>query len=90
MTWSYIWLALLLKIPAVGMVWLVWWALRQRNEAPVNAPASEEDGGSKRRRMPHPRPPLPTRPRRGPHGAAAPPPPPRVRSVNARARTVPR
>jgi hypothetical protein len=87
MTWSYIWLALLLKIPAAGMLWLVWWALHQRNDLPAPV-AEEDDGGSKRRLRPHGRPPLPSRPRRGPHGAAAPPAPQRVRRVYARGRSV--
>jgi hypothetical protein len=43
----------------------------------------EDEGGTKvpptSPREPHPRLPLPHRPRRGPHGSASPPPPARVR-----------
>jgi hypothetical protein len=83
MTWTYIWLIALLKIPTIGFVWLVWRALRNSDEQPL--PAKDEDGGSKLRFDPHPRPRVPRRPRRGPHGAAPIPAPTRVRSVNARA-----
>ena len=84
MTWTYVWLILLLKVPAVGFIWLVWRALRQRNELQP-LPASDEGGGSKLRFEPHPRPRVPRRPRRGPHGAAPLPAPSRVRRVSARA-----
>jgi hypothetical protein len=83
MTWTFIWLMLLLKIPIVGMGWLVWWAIRRADQEPAT---SDDDGGSKidpQRRL-HPRPPRPPRPRRGPHaGVPAPPAPKRTRSVVA-------
>jgi hypothetical protein len=84
MTWTYVWLILLLKVPAIGFIWLVWRALRERNEQQP-LPVSDEGGGSKLRFAHHPRPRAPRKPRRGPHGAAPLPTPSRVRRVNARA-----
>jgi hypothetical protein len=82
-TWTFIWLMLLLKIPIVGMGWLVWWAIHRADQEP--ATSGDEDGGSKvdpHRRL-HPRPPRSPRPRRGPHAGAPPPAPRRTRSVVA-------
>jgi hypothetical protein len=75
---------LALKIPLIGLICLVWWAVKQK---PEDAPSHEDDGGIKRHSR-HPRKPFPRRPRRGPHGDPAPLPPARVRSVQARARTL--
>jgi hypothetical protein len=85
MTWGFVWLMVILKIPLIGLLGLVWWAIRQQ---PEEAPAGEDDGGTKLRPRPHPhpRPRRPRSPRRDPHGALPPPAPPRVRSVVARAR----
>ncbi|MGD0197303.1 MAG: hypothetical protein ABSC56_05280 [Solirubrobacteraceae bacterium] len=87
--WSYIWIVALFKIPTVAFAWLVWRSLRKSND-PTPQSASDGGGGSKLRLDPHPRPRVPRRPRRGPHGAVPAPPPARVRSVNARARVVER
>ena len=89
MTWTFIWLMLLLKIPIGGLLWLVWWAIHKTDEEEP-APARDEDGGSKvtHGRHVHPRPPRSPRPRRGPHAGAPPPAPPRTRSVVARGRKV--
>ncbi len=85
MTWGFLWLMLALKIPLAGLIYIVWWAIKQKPEEPQ----SDEGGGNERTRpLPHPRKPVPRHPRRGPHGDPAPPPPPRVRSVRARARTL--
>jgi hypothetical protein len=89
MTWTFIWLMLLLKIPIGGMLWIVWWAIHKTDEQPVAG--SDEDGGSKIRLEAHPRAPRPRGPRttrRGPHAGVAPSAPPRTRSVVARARRV--
>jgi hypothetical protein len=88
MTWTFIWLMFLLKIPIAGLLWLVWWAIHKADEEPLSA--NDEDGGSKvdLNRHLHRRPPRPPRPRRGPHVGAPPPSPPRIRSVVARARKV--
>jgi hypothetical protein len=93
MTWTFIWLMLLLKIPIGGMLWIVWWAIHKTDEQPVVG--SDEDGGSKIRLHPHrhpraPRPRAPRPRRRGPHAGAAPSAPPRMRGVVARARKVER
>jgi hypothetical protein len=74
---------LALKIPLVGLICIVWWAIKQE---PEDASSQDEDGGIKRERV-HPRKPFPHRPRRGPHGDPAPAPPARVRTVRARARS---
>jgi hypothetical protein len=83
-TWGFVWLMLALKIPLIGLLWIVWWAIKQK---PEDSPSRDDDGGIKRRRL-HPRKPLPRHPRRGPHGDPAPLPPARVRTVRARARTL--
>jgi hypothetical protein len=73
----------LLKIPVVGLLLLVRWAVRQEPE-PIDG-----DGGIGPRLEPvnprpnHPRPRLPRSPRRGPHGVPSPQSPARVRSVIA-------
>jgi hypothetical protein len=77
-------LAALIKLPIAGL--MLWIPLR--NDDAVRSTdvtdSSEEDGGSKALPGgpldPHPRTPLPRRPRRGPHGSPAPPPPRRVRT----------
>jgi hypothetical protein len=92
MTWGFLWLMLALKIPICGLLYIVWWAVHQTDEA-ENTPDGE--GGTKRPIHPrdprpvHPRGRLPRLPRRGGHSAPAPLPPPRVRSVVARARELP-
>jgi hypothetical protein len=75
---------LALKIPLIGLLCIVWWAIKQK---PEDSSSRDDDGGIKRHRL-HPRKPLPRHPRRGPHGDLAPRPPARVRSVRARARTL--
>jgi hypothetical protein len=89
MTWTFIWLMLLLKIPIGGMLWIVWWAIHKTDEQPVVG--GDEDGGSKIHGSSHPRAPRPHgphAPRRGPHAGARPAAPPRTRGVVARARKV--
>jgi hypothetical protein len=85
MTWTFLWLMFLLKIPIGGLLWLVWWAIHKTDE-PVTEQG--EDGGSKVLPHRHRRPPRPRRPRRGPHAGAPPPSPRRTRTVVARARKV--
>ncbi len=75
---------LALKIPLMGLIAIVWWAVKQK---PEDESSSDGDGGIKRHR-PHSPKPFPRRPRRGPHGDPAPGPPARVRFVRARARTL--
>jgi hypothetical protein len=83
-TWGFLWLMLALKVPLIGLLYIVWWAVKQKPEDP---PAKDDDGGIKRERV-HPRKPFPRHPRRGPHGDPPPGPPARVRTVRARARTL--
>jgi hypothetical protein len=94
MTWTFIWLMLLIKIPIGGMMWIVWWAIKKADEEPV-ASNGDDDGGTKlrkhsHRRPPRPRPYSPRHPRRGPHAGAPPAAPPRTRTrtVTAYARKV--
>ncbi len=86
MTWGFLWLMLALKIPLIGLIWIVWWAIKQEPDQP--SASSDDDGGVKPKpHRRHPPRPFPRRPRRGPHGDPAPLPPARVRTVKARART---
>ena len=83
--WTFIWLMFLLKIPIVGLLLLVRWAVRQE---PLPAAGSEEDGGICAPVAPvpgptHPRPRLPRTPRRGPHGGRPPHAPSRMRPARA-------
>ncbi|HMI80770.1 MAG TPA: hypothetical protein VK480_03175, partial [Solirubrobacterales bacterium] len=65
--WPIFFLLVVLKIPVLGSLWLVWWAAKQHDEPEA---ATDEDGGSFKRRRPQPR--LPKGPRRGgPHGGGA-------------------
>jgi hypothetical protein len=85
MSWTFVYLMVILKIPIFALLWLVWWSIHQ---TPDEWSASEDDGGIKKAPPRHPRPRLPRTPRRGPHGAPASVPPPRTRAVVARARTL--
>lgn len=80
MTWAIIWMAVVLKIPIVALLWLCWWAIRAEPEQAAGDSAGG-DGGSGH----SPPPPRPRTPRRGEHAEAAPQPPPRIR-VRVRAR----
>jgi hypothetical protein len=84
-SWGFVWLMLALKIPLIGLLCIVWWAIKQKPED--SSSPRDDDGGIKRHRR-HPRKPLPRHPRRGPHGDPAPLPPARIRSVRAKARTL--
>jgi hypothetical protein len=81
---TFIYLMFVLKIPIIGLLWIVWWAIHQ---TPEEEPAAQDDGGTKA--PPHPRGPLPHTPRRGPHGEPQPPAPARVRTTAARGRVAP-
>jgi hypothetical protein len=83
-TWGFVWLMLALKIPLIGLLCIVWWAIKQKPEEP---PSRDDDGGIRRHRV-HPRRPFPRHPRRGPHGDPPPVAPARVRTVRARARKI--
>jgi hypothetical protein len=82
--WTFVYLMLGLKIPIIGLLWIVWWAIKSAPE-PVEP---RDDGGAKVHPHRDPRRPRPRcgGPRRDPHGARNPLPPPRIRTVQARAR----
>jgi hypothetical protein len=73
MGWTMLYLFVVLKVPILAAGWLIWWAVKQEPDIADDS----GDGGSRVR--PHPVPPLPRPPRRGPHGDRALPSPPRVR-----------
>jgi hypothetical protein len=85
MTWGFIWMVVVLKIPIVALLWLCWWAIHAEPEA---ATAGDEgSGGGGTGHTPRPRKPRP--PRRGEHAVPAPQPPARTRAVS-RSDSVPR
>ena len=49
---------LALKIPLAGLIYIVWWAIKQD---PDETPSSDDDGGIRRQR-PHPPKPFPRQP----------------------------
>jgi hypothetical protein len=73
MGWAMLYLFVALKLPIVAACLIIWWAVRQEPDYA----SDDSDGGSRTR--PHPVPPLPRPPRRGPHGDAVPGSPPRIR-----------
>jgi hypothetical protein len=77
-TWAFIWLMFVLKIPIIALGWIVWRAIHSEPVQPEDALA-DGDGGSGGTKHPRPRP--PRAPRRGPHGEPLPQPPARVRAV---------
>jgi hypothetical protein len=79
MTWGFIWLMFVLKIPIIGLFSIVYWAWKQTDE-----PAPPQTVRTDTRPSPH-KPDRPKRRRpRGPHGdPAVLPAPPRVRPVTA-------
>jgi hypothetical protein len=85
-TWTFIWLMFLLKIPIGGLLWIVWWAIHQTTDTEA---VDEGEGGSRvhRHRRTRPRGPRP-RPRRGAHGVLPPPSPSRMRCVASKMRTL--
>jgi hypothetical protein len=85
MGWTMFYLFVMLKLPIVAAIWLVWWAVKQEPDPSEDV---RDDGGIAKR--PHPVPPLPRAPRRGPHAEPAPASPPRVRPLRARGRRIAR
>jgi hypothetical protein len=77
MTWTFIWMAIVLKIPIAALLWLCWWAIQQEPEPAAEEPAPDGGGGSGH----PPRPRRPRPPRRGEHAEPAPPPPARIRAT---------
>jgi hypothetical protein len=72
----FIWLMLCLKIPILGLLYIVWWASRDPNPEPDTLEPAIVRGEPFHPRTPRwPRP-----PRRGPHAEPEPRPPKRVRA----------
>jgi len=44
-TWGLIWLMFALKIPLAGLIYIVWWAIKQE---PDETSSHDDDGGIKR------------------------------------------
>ena len=85
MTWGFIWLMVVLKIPIGMLLYLVWWAVHQETDPEQEGAGG--DGGTKVRPPHDPRAGRGRFPRRrGPHGDPTPPAPARVRTTVARAR----
>ena len=95
---EWVWIVMLaglIKLPIAGL--MLWIPFRydesmQVQDGQDTQDSSEEDGGSKALPAgpldPHPRAPLPRKPRRGPHGSPALPSPPRVRTAARSTRRV--
>ncbi|HMT06346.1 MAG: hypothetical protein KDB48_02310 [Solirubrobacterales bacterium] len=64
--WPVLFMLIALKVPAIAMIWLLYWASTNEAEDGV-LDEGEDDGGSRRK----PRPRLPRGPRRAPHGGGA-------------------
>src|SRR5687768_10252938 len=76
MTWAFIWMVVVLKIPIAALLWLCWWAIRSEPEPEPAEGKGGGDGGAGHSPRPHrPRP-----PRRGAHAQPAKP-PARIRAV---------
>lgn len=83
---TWVWIVLLaglIKLPIAGLMLWIPFRYDESMQAPDVPDSSEEDGGSKALpggpMDPHPRTPLPHKPRRGPHGSPSPSSPPRTR-----------
>lgn len=85
-------LAALIKLPIAALMLWIPFRYDEAMRPPDSTDSSDEDGGSRALPGgpldPHPRAPLPNKPRRGPHGSPAPPPPARVRGPVAPKRPV--
>ena len=64
--WPYVFLFVILKVPIIGMIYLLWWAAQPADVE--NADDGGKDDGHGRRR---PLPGFPRGPRRDPHGGGA-------------------
>jgi len=84
MTWGFIWLMLVLKIPIGLLLYLVWWAIHQETDPETEGNGG--DGGTKVRPPHRPRGRDRFPRRRGPHGDPVPSSPPRTRTTVVRSR----
>ena len=64
--WPFVFLFFVLKIPVLGMMYLLWWAAQ-----PPEVENAEDDGGNEDHGRRRPLPGFPRGPRRGPHGGGA-------------------
>ncbi|MCB0860310.1 MAG: hypothetical protein KDB54_06610 [Solirubrobacterales bacterium] len=64
--WPIMFMLVVLKVPAIFMIYLLYWAAKNEPENGVVDDGEDNGGGQKR-----PRPRLPRGPRRGPHGGDA-------------------
>ena len=67
--WPIFFLAVILKIPVAGLLYLVWWAVHQTPEIEEAPPGADDHEFRRWRRQP----PGPRDPRRGPHAPDAQP-----------------
>jgi hypothetical protein len=65
-----IFLLVVLKVPIIGMIWLLYWSAQSAEEEVPEEGNGGEDHGRRRRNPPR----LPRGPRRDPHGGGARPP----------------
>lgn len=61
--WPFLFLAVVLKVPVIGMIYLLWWAAQ-----PPEVENATDDGDGNDRGRRRPKPGFPRGPRRGPHG----------------------
>lgn len=81
MDWTFVYLMFFLKIPIIGLLWIVWWAIHNVDEeAATDDPEGDDDGGGGLGRAEHPRGPKPRPARRGPHPGPPALPPARSRT----------
>ena len=84
MDWTFVYLMVFLKLPILGLFYIVWWAVKAGPETDENDADSSDGGGGGSKR---PREPFGPRPRsRGPHGDPRLPAPQRSRPVTAKGR----
>jgi hypothetical protein len=65
--WYIFFLGVVLKVPVIGAMLLVWWAVRAEPETEESPPSSDDHEFRRWRRSPT----GPRHPRRGPHGGEA-------------------
>ena len=75
-TWGFVWLMFVLKIPIFMLLGIVWWAVKAEPEPATN----DGDGGIRRHGTHRPFPRWPRPRQRGPHSAPLPAAPKRVRT----------
>ncbi|MBK8294370.1 MAG: hypothetical protein IPK93_06215 [Solirubrobacterales bacterium] len=64
--WPILFMLIVLKIPVIGMIWLLYWAAQE-----PEVETAEDDGGNDGPGRRRPMPGFPRGPRRNPHGGGA-------------------